>query len=174
VTRKLHRQADVARILGMSERVRQLRRRPDLPPPVDRWARGDLWAASERSALGSDLRRRESALGAALTLRLREQSEDDSPRRRFLQVDQQPPKVRVSGCPQNSPIRSARSKSGRRRTWRSSARAAGGRRGVHAVGGQARRDASESEPTSPKWVQAKLIRLSSKVTTDTAGGATLA
>jgi hypothetical protein len=37
------------------------------------------------------------------------------------------PKVRVSGWPQNVPIASARSKSGRRRTWRSSARAAGGR-----------------------------------------------
>jgi hypothetical protein len=37
------------------------------------------------------------------------------------------PKVRVSGCPQNSPIRPTRSKSGRRRTCTSSARAAGGR-----------------------------------------------
>jgi hypothetical protein len=35
------------------------------------------------------------------------------------------PKVRVSGFPQNSPIRSACSRSGRRRTWRSSARVAG-------------------------------------------------
>jgi hypothetical protein len=37
------------------------------------------------------------------------------------------PKVRVLGFPQNSPIRSARSRSGRRRTWRSSARAADGK-----------------------------------------------
>jgi hypothetical protein len=36
-------------------------------------------------------------------------------------------KVRVFGCPQNSPIRSVRSGSGRRRTWRRSARAADGR-----------------------------------------------
>jgi hypothetical protein len=36
-------------------------------------------------------------------------------------------KVRVSGCPHKVPIASARSKSGSIKTWRSSARAAGGR-----------------------------------------------
>jgi hypothetical protein len=41
--------------------------------------------------------------------------------------------VRVFGCPQNSPIWSARSKSGRRRTWISSGRAAVGVREEHGV-----------------------------------------
>jgi hypothetical protein len=29
------------------QRADQLRREPDFPAPVDRWARGDLWAAAE-------------------------------------------------------------------------------------------------------------------------------
>jgi hypothetical protein len=61
--RRLYRQADVARILGVSdERVRQLRRRPDFREPVDRWAGGRSLGGRGRSTLGSDLRRRRSAL----------------------------------------------------------------------------------------------------------------
>jgi len=46
--RKLYRLADIARIVGVSQqRADQLRWRPDFPAPVDRWAKGDLWAASE-------------------------------------------------------------------------------------------------------------------------------
>jgi hypothetical protein len=61
-----------------------------------------------------------------LPLHLREQPEHDRPCRRFLlAIDQGSAKVRVFGFPQYSPIRSARSKSGSIRTWRSSARGAG-------------------------------------------------
>lgn len=46
--RKLLRLVDVAELLGVSkQRADQLRRQPDFPVPVDRWARGDLWAASD-------------------------------------------------------------------------------------------------------------------------------
>jgi hypothetical protein len=47
--RKLLRVVDIAEILGVSkQRADQLRREPDFPAPVDRWARGDLWAADVR------------------------------------------------------------------------------------------------------------------------------
>jgi predicted DNA-binding transcriptional regulator AlpA len=39
---------EIAEILGVSkQRADQLRRQPDFPTPVDRWARGDLWAAAD-------------------------------------------------------------------------------------------------------------------------------
>ncbi len=39
---------EIAEILGVSkQRADQLRREPDFPTPVDRWARGHLWAASD-------------------------------------------------------------------------------------------------------------------------------
>jgi hypothetical protein len=48
-----------------------------------------------------------------LPVHLGEQTEHDRPRRLvLLQVDRSSPKVRVSGCPQNSPILSARSSRG--------------------------------------------------------------
>jgi hypothetical protein len=38
---------EIAEILGVSKQCAdQLRREPDFPAPVDRWARGDLWAAA--------------------------------------------------------------------------------------------------------------------------------
>jgi predicted DNA-binding transcriptional regulator AlpA len=41
--RKLLRVVEIAEILGVSkQRADQLRREPDFPPPLDRWARGDL------------------------------------------------------------------------------------------------------------------------------------
>jgi hypothetical protein len=44
--RKLLRVVEIADILGVSkQRADQLRREPDSPAPVDRWGRGDLWAA---------------------------------------------------------------------------------------------------------------------------------
>jgi len=57
-----------------------------------------------------------------LPVHLREQPEYKAPRTALSSSRSisSSPKVRVSGCPQNSPIRSARSRSGRRRTWRSS------------------------------------------------------
>jgi hypothetical protein len=40
---KLLRVVEIAKILGVSkQRADQLRREPDFPAPVDRWARGDL------------------------------------------------------------------------------------------------------------------------------------
>jgi predicted DNA-binding transcriptional regulator AlpA len=46
--RKLLRLVDVAELLGVSkQRADQLRRHADFPQPVDRWARGDLWAAAD-------------------------------------------------------------------------------------------------------------------------------
>jgi predicted DNA-binding transcriptional regulator AlpA len=46
--RKLVRVVEIAKILGVSkQRADQLRREPDFPAPVDRWARGDLWAAAD-------------------------------------------------------------------------------------------------------------------------------
>jgi predicted DNA-binding transcriptional regulator AlpA len=46
--RKLLRVVEIAEILGVSnQRADQLRRGPDFPAPVDRWARGDLWAAAD-------------------------------------------------------------------------------------------------------------------------------
>ena len=46
--RKLLRVVETAEILGVSkQRADQLRREPDFPAPVDRWARGDLWAAAD-------------------------------------------------------------------------------------------------------------------------------
>jgi prophage regulatory protein len=60
--RNLLRLVDIAEILGVTkQRVDQLRRRPDFPSPVDSWARGDLWSATEVrrwavAYLGGDLR----------------------------------------------------------------------------------------------------------------------
>jgi predicted DNA-binding transcriptional regulator AlpA len=46
--RKLLRVTDVAKVLGVSkQRADQLRLRSDFPVPASRWARGDLWAASD-------------------------------------------------------------------------------------------------------------------------------
>jgi predicted DNA-binding transcriptional regulator AlpA len=46
--RKLLRIVEFAEILGVSkQRADQLRLDPDFPAPVDRWARGDLWAAAD-------------------------------------------------------------------------------------------------------------------------------
>ena len=46
--RKLLRVVDIAELLGVSkQRADQLRQRSDFPAPVDRWARGDLWAAAD-------------------------------------------------------------------------------------------------------------------------------
>jgi predicted DNA-binding transcriptional regulator AlpA len=46
--RKLFRLVDIAEILGVSkQRADQLCRDPDFPAPVDRWARGELWAAAD-------------------------------------------------------------------------------------------------------------------------------
>ncbi len=48
MTRQLLRLIEVAELLGVSKQpADQLRRRPDFPAPVDRWARGDLWAATD-------------------------------------------------------------------------------------------------------------------------------
>jgi predicted DNA-binding transcriptional regulator AlpA len=45
---KLLRVVEIAEVLGVSKQlVDQLRREPDFPAPVDRWARGDLWAAAD-------------------------------------------------------------------------------------------------------------------------------
>jgi hypothetical protein len=45
---KLLRVSDIARLLGVSpQRADQVRHRADFPAPVDRWTRGDLWAASD-------------------------------------------------------------------------------------------------------------------------------
>jgi predicted DNA-binding transcriptional regulator AlpA len=45
---KMVRLVEIAQILGVSkQRADQLRRRPDFPAPVDRYSRGDLWAASD-------------------------------------------------------------------------------------------------------------------------------
>jgi predicted DNA-binding transcriptional regulator AlpA len=40
---------DLGRELGITRQAVYdlLRRRPDFPSPVDHWARGDLWAASD-------------------------------------------------------------------------------------------------------------------------------
>jgi len=77
--------------------------------------------------------------------------------------------------PQNSPIRSARSKSGSMRTWRSSARGAGPKaRGGHGVGVRAHRDASwrgyplgahlDRRPAVPGgWSAWGVVRVVSKV-----------
>src|SRR6266545_3667867 len=46
--RKLLRVVEIAEILGVSkQRADQLRREPDFPPPLDRWARGDLWSVDD-------------------------------------------------------------------------------------------------------------------------------
>jgi prophage regulatory protein len=46
--RKLLRLVEIAQLLGVSkQRADQLRRRADFPLPVDRWARGDLWATAD-------------------------------------------------------------------------------------------------------------------------------
>jgi len=46
--RKLRRLIEIAQLLGVSkQRADQLRRQEDFPDPVDRWARGDLWAAAD-------------------------------------------------------------------------------------------------------------------------------
>jgi len=46
--RKFLRVVEIAEMLGVSkQRADQLRREPDFPAPVDRWARGDLWAAAD-------------------------------------------------------------------------------------------------------------------------------
>jgi prophage regulatory protein len=46
--RKLVRLVEIAELLGVSkQRADQLRRRPDFPTPMDRYERGDLWAASD-------------------------------------------------------------------------------------------------------------------------------
>jgi predicted DNA-binding transcriptional regulator AlpA len=46
--RRLMRLVDIAELLGVSkQRADQLRNGHDFPDPVDRWARGDLWAASD-------------------------------------------------------------------------------------------------------------------------------
>jgi predicted DNA-binding transcriptional regulator AlpA len=43
----LLRVVEIAELLGVSkQRADQLRRRSDFPAPVDRYGRGDLWAAS--------------------------------------------------------------------------------------------------------------------------------
>jgi predicted DNA-binding transcriptional regulator AlpA len=45
---KLFRLVEIAELLGVSkQRADQLRRRADFPAPVDRYSRGDLWAAAE-------------------------------------------------------------------------------------------------------------------------------
>jgi hypothetical protein len=45
---KLLRVVEIAEILGASkQRADQLRREPNFPAPVDRWARGDLWAPAD-------------------------------------------------------------------------------------------------------------------------------
>jgi hypothetical protein len=45
--RKLPGVVEIAEILGVSkQRADQLRSEPDFPAPVDRWARGNLWARS--------------------------------------------------------------------------------------------------------------------------------
>jgi hypothetical protein len=45
---KLLRVVENAEILGVSkQRADQLRREPDFPAPVNRWAPGDLWAAPD-------------------------------------------------------------------------------------------------------------------------------
>ena len=45
---KLLNLVQIAELLDVSkQRVDQLRRRDDFPEPVGRWARGDLWAASD-------------------------------------------------------------------------------------------------------------------------------
>jgi predicted DNA-binding transcriptional regulator AlpA len=46
--RKLIRLIDIAELLGVSkQRAHQLAWEEGFPAPVDRWSRGDLWAASE-------------------------------------------------------------------------------------------------------------------------------
>ena len=46
--RRLLRVGEIAEILGVSkQRADQLRREPDFPAPVGRWARGDLWTAAD-------------------------------------------------------------------------------------------------------------------------------
>ena len=46
--RKLLRVVDIAELLGVSkQRADQLCGEPDFPAPVDRWVRGDLWAAAD-------------------------------------------------------------------------------------------------------------------------------
>ena len=46
--RRLIRLVEIAELLGVTkQRADQLRERADFPPPVDRWARGNLWAAAD-------------------------------------------------------------------------------------------------------------------------------
>jgi predicted DNA-binding transcriptional regulator AlpA len=46
--RKLLRLVEIAEYLGVTkQRAHQLRQRVDFPAPVERWARGDLWAAAD-------------------------------------------------------------------------------------------------------------------------------
>jgi predicted DNA-binding transcriptional regulator AlpA len=46
--RKLLRLVEIAELPGVTkQRADQLRQRADFPAPVDRWARGDLWAAAD-------------------------------------------------------------------------------------------------------------------------------
>lgn len=48
--REVLRLVEIAYLLGVTkQRADQLRRRPDFPAPVDRYSRGDLWAASDVS-----------------------------------------------------------------------------------------------------------------------------
>jgi len=71
--RKLYRLTDIARIVGVSyERARQLRERRDFPAPVGSARQGRSVGGVGCSALGWELRRRRSAVGAARTI-------DDSP-----------------------------------------------------------------------------------------------
>jgi predicted DNA-binding transcriptional regulator AlpA len=47
-TRKTLRLLEIAELLGVSRQyAHQLRRRPDFPAPVERYSRGNLWAASD-------------------------------------------------------------------------------------------------------------------------------
>jgi predicted DNA-binding transcriptional regulator AlpA len=62
--RKLLRVVEIAEILGVSkQRADQLRREPDFPAPVDRWARRNLWAAADVGPWRANLRWRRSAVG---------------------------------------------------------------------------------------------------------------
>ena len=45
--RKLVRLVEIAELLGVSKQRADQRRRADFPAPVDRYSRGDLWAASD-------------------------------------------------------------------------------------------------------------------------------
>jgi hypothetical protein len=54
--RKLLRVVEIAELLGVSKlRADQLRREPDFPAPVDRWARRYPVGSRRRSTVGMDL-----------------------------------------------------------------------------------------------------------------------